>query len=88
MFDNAFVKMCIESVRNNKNASEVNGLAIFPYNNVALKLKDNTIVTSERTKRYVKHVLERLYGSILYIIKKDENGGLNIKVRTAHKLSI
>lgn len=86
--NNTFVRMCIDSIRNNKNTDSVDALAVFPYDNVALKLKDNTIVTSERTKRYIKHVLERLYGSIVYIIKKDENDTVDINIGTAHQLSI
>ena len=87
-FDNAFVKMCIDSVRNNKDTDKVNALAVFPYNNVALKLKDNTIVTKEINKHYIESLLKRLYGSIVYVVKKDENDEVNISIGTAHELSI
>lgn len=74
---NDIISIALHSMQN-YTAKEVKGILVFPYCNVYMILLYNgNIMGSERYNHYL---LNRLVGEIFYLITKDNDGNINLKV--------
>ena len=81
-YNSRLVKMCLKDLHDSVDTS-INGLAIFPYSNddTVLMLQDNTVVNwSKKDTKYLRYLIKKLKGSIMYLITKDVNSDISTKI--------
>ena len=82
----SFVAKCIDDLRNYK-GKDIGKMLIFTYDNVVFKLSDYNI-TVEKDNRYNTYCLNRLTGHIFYLVSRDTDGNIDLKVgKLANKVA-
>ena len=86
MNNKSFVAKCIDDLRNYK-GKDISKMLIFPYDNVVFKLSDYNI-TMEKDNRYNTYCLNQLTGHIFYLVSRDINENIDLKVgKLANKIA-
>ena len=86
MNNKSFVAKCIDDLRNYK-GKDISKMLIFPYDNVVFKLSDYNI-TMEKDNRYNTYCLNQLTGHIFYLVSRDINENIDLKVgKLANKVA-